>query len=79
MPILSDQEIQFLADAIVEEFDGELLGVDQNTKTFRFAFADSEKMLTLIQVIKSDKNLSRFARINSKFIGGRHILTLDPS
>ena len=79
MPILSDKEIQFLADAIVEEFDGELLGVDQETKTFTFAFANVEKMLKLISVIKHDKVLSRVTRINSKVVDGRNVLTVDPS
>lgn len=78
MAILSDAQIKILRDGI-EADGGELLGVDQETKTFTFAFADVDKMLTLISAIKSDKILSRLARINSKVVDGQNILTVDPS
>lgn len=78
MAILSEAQINIVRDQIVAD-GGELLGVDQETKTFTFAFADVEKMLALVSAIKSDKILSRLTRINSKLVDGRNILTVDPS
>lgn len=78
MAILSEAQINIVRDQIVAD-GGELLAVDQETKTFTFAFADVEKMLALVSAIKSDKLLSRVTRINSKLVDGRNILTVDPS
>jgi len=78
MAILSEAQINIVRDQIVAD-GGELLGVDQETKTFTFAFADVEKMLALISAIKGDKILSRVTRVNSKVVDGRNILTVDPS
>ena len=78
MAILSEAQINIVRDQIVAD-GGELLGVDQETKTFTFAFADVEKMLALVSAIKSDNILSRLTRINSKLVDGRNILTVDPS
>lgn len=78
MAILSEAQINIVRDQIVAD-GGELLGVDQDTKTFTFAFADVEKMLALISAIKGDKILSRLCRINSKLVDGQNILTVDPS
>ena len=78
MAILTEAQINIVRDQIVAD-GGELLGVDQETKTFTFAFADVEKMLALVSAIKGDKILSRLTRVNSKFVDGRNILTVDPS
>lgn len=78
MAILTEAQINIVRDQIVAD-GGELLGVDQETKTFTFAFADVEKMLALVSAIKGDKFLSRVTRINSKLVDGRNILTVDPS
>ena len=78
MPILSDRELQQFAE-IIGTMGGECLEVNQETRTFVFSFEDQEKMLTLISEIKSDKNLSRVVRINSKIVDGQNILTIDPS
>ena len=78
MAILTEAQINIVRDQIVAD-GGELLGVDQETKTFTFAFADVEKMLALVTAIKGDKILSRVTRVNSKVVDGRNILTVDPS
>jgi len=76
---LTSQEIELLRQAITNEFGGELLDLDQDSRKFTFAFEDQNNMLALIGAIKSDKNLSRLARINSKAVDGKNILTIDPS
>lgn len=78
MTILSDNELKFLAESLAQD-GGELLEANQDSRTFKIAFKNQDKMLTLISAIKSDKRLRNLARINAKTIDGKHILTIDPS
>lgn len=78
MAHLSDNQLKSLAEMLAQD-GGELLDVNQDTRTFKIAFKSQDKMLTLISAIKADKRLRNLARINAKTIDGKHILTIDPS
>ncbi len=78
MAILSDNDLRFLAESLAQD-GGELLDVNQDTRTFKIAFKSQDKMLALISAIKGNKHLRNLARINAKTIDGQHILTIDPS
>lgn len=78
MSILSDREIELFKQLIQDEFGGELVSLDQDSKTFVFSFKSQDKMLFLISALKSEKRLARAIRINSKIVDGKNLLTIDP-
>ena len=78
MSILSEREIEQFKHIVAAEFGGELVSVDQDTKTFVFSFKSQDKMLFLISALKSEKRLAQAIRINSKIVDGKNLLTIDP-